>query len=1358
MTNRRIVKIMLAFALAVVAFVTIIFCGEVSVTSAENVTNETSSIVGSDFTGNGTKSSPYLIQNRTDIFELSSLINSAQNEHYYDKYYKMTADIDMGGVYDEQTSSWSGTSFTPIGTCVDGVDYFFRGVFDGDGYTLTNLNVQGATTYVGLFGLIINGTVKNLGIESGYIEGEQYVGGIVGCLDNGGRVECCYNKAVIKANGSYAGGITGYVGFDSVLGVSVVTNCYNAGTIACQRAIVVGGIVGCNDGEVSYCYNVSMVNASSPRGAVIGRNFWQNTNGNDVKVQNIYYNREVLAQGGTDAATSSVGQSRVTVEDNRLTASKMVTLYGSAFPIGMELSSSFWSFKVPSSSTSLIHYYPQQKVMRSEPMSVEVLPNTYTVSFDLNGATGSVQSQRVREGEYAEEPIVPKRNGYTFVHWSVDCYNREGKFDFANTQIQDDTTLYAIWVFNEPTVQITSSSGLTAVYGKTVVLTAVVTHGASDIAYEWYKRETTNTKVSTAGTLRLTDVMQSGDYYCKVTVTDGANSKSVVSATVRVVIEKAVDPAYAVPKTTPIVYFPGITLADIELPNGYEWTRPSSSLTATSSSGVEYSFVYTPSDTANYKNMYDKAKVFVNKADYEGITHPAVSITYFNGITLNAIKLNDNFLWAKPDTALNATPSALFEALYNKDSTNYNDFSLMVTVTVEMATPVVNPYYNENLYANVNFDLVELRLSDGDTEGTARLVAGQDKKVGMMAWYDWRFFPADTVNYTEATGKIELFVQEISLESIYVSQLPTIMEYKAFESLNTEGMIIKQVFNNGDEEVTTDYDIVYIGNENLSYFLFNAPLGNSLTKSVRIQLITNPEFSTLLGGITVTKAEYTDEEAMHEPVNITYFDAITSADLQAELKDNFTLGIVTGIHAGNGQEFVAYYNADSLNYKDKSVIIVFNIAKAVYEEKTHKDIVAVYSKDLTLGDLTLSRSFYWVEPLTLLNAGTAEFDAYYNADPTNYENKLLKIKVTVNRGSFYLTGIIFEGASFEYDGEAHSIFIQGDLPEGVTVRYVNNGVSRKGKHTVTAEFDLASPENYYPISPMSAVIVISSKKITVDFNPDFDGSFSFVYDDESPIDIEVNPDGVEEGDNVTVRISIQNSEGKVVATGDDCISQIFEPGYYTIYTSIYGNDNYELIGETSRTFVVKYASIETQTIKGELPQAIIVSSGGIDPDAVFRISPVDVSNCVYEINLDIVKKIGDYEVKQVYDLRLENAFDVSQSVDLGGMAQVRIKIPDALIGVEGLKIAYVDDNNNVTDVNAVLDGEYLSFSVSHLSNYAIIAPTDNPVEPIPVAPVEPINPTPIDKPDEVSVWAIIGIIAVIVIACCLVTWVFIYKK
>lgn len=65
----------------------------------------------------------------------------------------------------------------------------------------------------------------------------------------------------------------------------------------------------------------------------------------------------------------------------------------------------------------------------------------------------------------------------------------------------------------------------------------------------------------------------------------------------------------------------------------------------------------------------------------------------------------------------------------------------------------------------------------------------------------------------------------------------------------------------------------------------------------------------------------------------------------------------------------------------------------------------------------------------------------------NYENRELEARMTIRH---QLSGLSFEDGTFVYDGTEHALAVSGELPEGVTVTYQNNGKINAGVYQVTA--------------------------------------------------------------------------------------------------------------------------------------------------------------------------------------------------------------------------------------------------------------------------------------------------------------------
>ena len=221
------------------------------------------------FSGSGTAADPYQIASAEDLLKMAELVNGEKFEKTYkEAYYILTADIDLGG------KAW-----TPIGDgYLDSVKSF-PGTFDGDGHTISGLNVTASaeekTRFFGLFGQV-EGTVKNLTIVSSTIDcsgKDTNTGAIAGCIYYGATIENCHVAEDVSVTGSYTtGGLAGQMN-------GTMTNCTNAGSVTGTSEVgVAGGLTGqiagykenANDGTVENCANFGAVQSAGDVGGVAG--------------------------------------------------------------------------------------------------------------------------------------------------------------------------------------------------------------------------------------------------------------------------------------------------------------------------------------------------------------------------------------------------------------------------------------------------------------------------------------------------------------------------------------------------------------------------------------------------------------------------------------------------------------------------------------------------------------------------------------------------------------------------------------------------------------------------------------------------------------------------------------------------------------------------------------------------------------------------------------------------------------------------------------------------------------------------------------------------------------------------------
>ncbi len=132
----------------------------------------------------------------------------------------------------------------------------FGGVFDGQGHTISEINISKGQSYVGLFIHVEkNAVIQNLNVSGSVIPAGNpvIIGGIAG--ENYGLIKDCSFRGVVKGN-DYIGGI---VGMNQLSGN--VSFCSSEGFISGVH--FTGGICGENMGNIANCRNEAMVNTTN---------------------------------------------------------------------------------------------------------------------------------------------------------------------------------------------------------------------------------------------------------------------------------------------------------------------------------------------------------------------------------------------------------------------------------------------------------------------------------------------------------------------------------------------------------------------------------------------------------------------------------------------------------------------------------------------------------------------------------------------------------------------------------------------------------------------------------------------------------------------------------------------------------------------------------------------------------------------------------------------------------------------------------------------------------------------------------------------------------------------------------------
>ena len=231
----------------------------------------------------------YLINNERDLERLAAYVNSGHETE--GKTFKQNANITLTAAH------------TSIGGYIEGYSRYFKGTYDGNNKTISNLIVNAPNrNYQGLFGYTYKAVIKNVTLANCNITGKQCTGGIVGYASST-TIENCHVSGNISAKESDAskhGGIVGSATSASITGCTVIGTIstsvsndsyggilgdasYSVTITSCENAANIlgdgqkhGGIVGWDHhdkNKFKYCLNTGEVNGNEYVGAIAGEKY-----------------------------------------------------------------------------------------------------------------------------------------------------------------------------------------------------------------------------------------------------------------------------------------------------------------------------------------------------------------------------------------------------------------------------------------------------------------------------------------------------------------------------------------------------------------------------------------------------------------------------------------------------------------------------------------------------------------------------------------------------------------------------------------------------------------------------------------------------------------------------------------------------------------------------------------------------------------------------------------------------------------------------------------------------------------------------------------------------------------------------
>ncbi len=174
--------------------------------------------------------------------------------------YVLGGDIDASA-----TSGWNGAlGFAPLS--------IFTGSFDGFGHTVSNLTINRPTNdFIGMFGVVSNASIRNIGLENIAVTGQNGTGGLAGATFGSTRIVNSYVTGEVKGALGVGGLVGQALGSLSLSGSHAISNVYGVESV--------GGLLGSSSVSVldisntreGYSYASGNVTATGSHvGGIIG--------------------------------------------------------------------------------------------------------------------------------------------------------------------------------------------------------------------------------------------------------------------------------------------------------------------------------------------------------------------------------------------------------------------------------------------------------------------------------------------------------------------------------------------------------------------------------------------------------------------------------------------------------------------------------------------------------------------------------------------------------------------------------------------------------------------------------------------------------------------------------------------------------------------------------------------------------------------------------------------------------------------------------------------------------------------------------------------------------------------------------
>ena len=223
--------------------------------------------------------------------------------------------------------------------------------------------------------------------------------------------------------------------------------------------------------------------------------------------------------------------------------------------------------------------------------------------------------------------------------------------------------------------------------------------------------------------------------------------------------------------------------------------------------------------------------------------------------------------------------------------------------------------------------------------------------------------------------------------------------------------------------------------------------------------------------LTVSKAKYNMSGVSFSDKTVTY----SREEYYIEISGNLPAGVSVS-YTGNGKinvgtyTVVASFKGDSANYEpipDMSATLTiepFSVSGIRFNDMAF-DYDGEEKSIFVTGTIPTDVNVIY-EGNGKTDVGSYVVTVRFETENESYgEFPVLSATLTINKGTYVP---VFKNQTVNFDAKSHSIFVEGEIPEGISVTYIGNGVTIPGTHIVTAVF--TTDGRYNDIANISATL------------------------------------------------------------------------------------------------------------------------------------------------------------------------------------------------------------------------------------------------------------------------------------------------